>query len=170
MLRRSLRFWSFYLASALREVLIGPGRRCRSRQRVRSRPAIEFIEDRTLLAVLPYLVSDINPSGSSDPSFLASINRTLFFAATDGSHGQELWRSDGTPDGTVLVKDIRLWSSGSSPRNLVNVNGTLFFAAWGNGNDRQLWKSDGTAAGTVLVRNFSSGSNVHEPAYLTNVS
>ena len=32
--------------------------------------------------------------------------RTLFFAANDGIHGQELWKSDGTRSGTVLVKDI----------------------------------------------------------------
>jgi ELWxxDGT repeat protein len=34
------------------------------------------------------------------------MNGTLFFTANDGVNGYELWKSDGTSSGTVLVKDV----------------------------------------------------------------
>ena len=37
---------------------------------------------------------------------LTNVNGTLFFRANDGTNGAELWKSDGTTAGTVLVKDI----------------------------------------------------------------
>lgn len=47
-----------------------------------------------------------NPAGSSLSNF-TDVNGTLYFQADDGIHGRELWKSDGTAEGTVLVKDIR---------------------------------------------------------------
>ena len=83
----------------------------------------------------------------------------------------ELWKSDGTAAGTVLVKDISPGSAGSIPNNLTNVNGTLFFAADDGTNGTELWKSDGTAAGTVLVKDIRpSCSGSSYPGYLTNVN
>src|SRR5256885_1520773 len=102
------------------------------------------------------LVKDINASpGASFPHDLANVNGTLFFSANDGTHGDELWKSDGTAAGTVLVKDINPGSADSSPSDLTNVNGTLFFVADDGTNGRELWKSDGTAAGTVLVKDIN---------------
>ncbi len=61
------------------------------------------------------------------PTSLANVNGKLFFQADDGIHGSELWRSDGTSTGTVLVRDIVLGAGDSSPRQLTNVNGMLYF-------------------------------------------
>ena len=63
------------------------------------------------------------------PSMLTNVGGTLFFSAYDGMSGTELWKSDGTAGGTVLVKDINTGSYGSNPRSLTNMGGTLFFQA-----------------------------------------
>ncbi len=71
---------------------------------------------------------------------LGSENGTLFFSASDGSNGGELWKSDGTAAGTMLVKDINP-SGNSSPASLTNVNGELFFRADDGSNGVELWRS-----------------------------
>jgi ELWxxDGT repeat protein len=73
-------------------------------------------------------------SAPSRPEELAGLGDTLFFQARDGA-GFELWRSDGTAAGTVLVKDIDPdpGHGGSEPSELTAIGGMLFFAA---GTDR----------------------------------
>src|SRR5262249_5179286 len=112
------------------------------------------------------LVRDINSgSAGSDPSNLTNVNGTLFFTANDGVNGAELWKSDGTADGTTLVKDIYpgqypysvyggAWHyrpNSSSPAGLTNMNGTLFFTANDGVNGAELWNTHGSAAGGTLV-------------------
>jgi ELWxxDGT repeat protein len=101
------------------------------------------------------LVVDLRP-GTADSietnayAQFANINGTLFFRANDGIHGIDLWKTDGTPEGTQLVKDLGDPVSGYGPDTMLNANGTLYFA-----HDRQeLWKSDGTPADTVRVFDF----------------
>jgi ELWxxDGT repeat protein len=95
----------------------------------------------------------------------------VFFAANDGVHGRELWRSDGTRAGTRMVKNLRperFIRPGSRPQQLTVVRGTLYFTADDGTRGRELWKSDGTRAGTVLVRNIAArGSS--DPDELTAV-
>jgi ELWxxDGT repeat protein len=121
------------------------------------------------------LVKDVNPGSASGLPFyvvspLAGVNGTLFFAADDGVHGLELWKSDGTEAGTVLVKDVNPGRSGSidyfNPQ-LIDVNGTLFFVANDGVHGNELWKSDGTADGTVLVKDINPGSADSSIQYLT---
>src|SRR6202023_2563521 len=65
----------------------------------------------------------------SPVSPLVNVNGTLFFPANDGVHGAELWQSNGTAAGTVMIKDINAGPANSYPFDLVNANGTLFFSA-----------------------------------------
>jgi ELWxxDGT repeat protein len=105
----------------------------------------------------PKLVRDINPAGSSNPTKLTQVGSKLFFAADDGVHGVELWKTNGTAAGTKMVKDIKAGPKSSGPANLINVAGTLFFTAEDGIHGRELWKSDGTATGTVLIKDLNRG-------------
>jgi ELWxxDGT repeat protein len=106
-----------------------------------------------------HLLKDINtggPNGSSIPYDLTAMNGFVFFAADDGVHGKELWKTDGTASGTTLVKDVVPGSGGSYPDHLEAVNGTLFFSIRvpvDESNYRiELWKSDGTESETAFVK------------------
>ena len=90
---------------------------------------------RTLIRAVP----------TASPNDLTVVDGTLFFYASDGSHGEELWKTDGTAAGTIMVKDINPGSTSSNPFHMTAVGGTLFFAADDGIHGRELWKSDGTA-------------------------
>jgi uncharacterized repeat protein (TIGR01451 family) len=105
-----------------------------------------------------------------NPRNFLVVGNTLFFTANTHANSEELWKTDGTDAGTVMVKDINPGSFGSFPRFLTNINGTLFFTASTADNGEELWKSDGTTAGTVLFRDIILGSQSSSPFYLTNVN
>ena len=97
----------------------------------------------------PVLVADLNlkPAGGGPMSDLYAVGDQIFFLGTDATHGKELWRSDGTSDGTRLVKDVVAGRESSGVRMLGQANGILLFAV-DSGRERGVWRSDGSAAGT----------------------
>lgn len=109
-----------------------------------------------------YMVKDIRPGLGSSLSYFEllsiAIGEVLYFRANDGVTGSELWRSDGTEAGTVLVKDIQAGEFDSGPGVFTDVNGMLFFTAY---TGTQLWRSNGTSNGTQLVRNFTVASSLY---------
>jgi ELWxxDGT repeat protein len=88
----------------------------------------------------------------------------ILFQAADGAHGVELWKTDGTAEGTVLIKDINpgLKINGkprdSNPHGFVTVGGRALFIAGQRGRGYELWRTNGTASGTVIVRDIRPGS------------
>jgi ELWxxDGT repeat protein len=131
------------------------------------------------------MVKDIHPSWgqskyrlagdlcgqAADLGLLAAIGGTLYFTARDGIHGGELWKSDGTETGTVMVKDINpgsmdgLWP----PDDLTDLEGTLLFSANDDTQGEELWKSDGTEPGTVMVKDVAQRANSSFLRSLTDV-
>ncbi|MEQ8626455.1 T9SS type A sorting domain-containing protein [Ekhidna sp.] len=107
------------------------------------------------------LVFDGNASVGSSWIYIDQNSDYVFFAVSSSANGRELWKSDGTVSGTVIIKDIHTSGSGmpNQPVGLV-VNDVLYFAAnEGVSTGQELWKSDGTEAGTVLVKDIYSGNN-----------
>jgi ELWxxDGT repeat protein len=102
------------------------------------------------------LVRDINPGpdtsipGRATGGSVALGNRLLFSAFSTGS-GTELWSSDGTTGGTVLVLDIEPGTASSSPRDMVVLGNIVYFTATTVANGTTVWRSDGTTAGTFRV-------------------
>jgi ELWxxDGT repeat protein len=93
-----------------------------------------------------------------NPHWLTDVNGTLFFTGRTGSesfYGSELWKSDGTPDGTVIVRDIYGGAQGSDPHDLMLLNGHLVFQARNTSLYQAIITSDGTRDGTIQLINPS---------------
>ncbi|MBI5852702.1 MAG: hypothetical protein HZB39_16945 [Planctomycetes bacterium] len=108
------------------------------------------------------LLADLNDTpqigASSNPTEFTTAGGITFFAAEDGVHGIELWRTLGTAATTAMVKDLRPGTMNSIPRDLTAVGGRLFFTAYDEMRGRELWTSDGTEVGTQLVTEIVPGA------------
>ena len=112
-----------------------------------------------------HMVKDINAIMDADaedgrtftsyPQNLYSLNGVVFFAANDGFTGVELWKSDGTESGTVLVKNIADGNGNGYPSDFMALGSRLFFSAQNDTYGNELWSTDGTEAGTQLVKDIN---------------
>ncbi|MUG95782.1 tandem-95 repeat protein [Scytonema sp. UIC 10036] len=99
---------------------------------------------------------------SSDPSNIINVNGTIYFTASDSTHGTELWKldSNGIP---VRVSDLFPSLTSSKPSNLTVFNGTLYFTANDSISGSQLWKIDSNGSpirvGGSYPSAYSFGSN-----------
>jgi len=107
------------------------------------------------------LLVDIWPGPSaSAPSYLTKAGNFCYFAAASGQFpapGLELWKTDGTATGTVIVKDIHP-AGYSYPTQITAWGDRVVFSADDGTHGTELWISDGTEAGTTLVKDLSPGT------------
>ena len=111
---------------------------------------------------------------SVDIRDMIEFDGQLFVSTNDwdgaATSGIELWKSDGTNDGTVRVADIRPGSDGSLPADFTIVGSELFFSADDGTHGRELWKTSGTVGTTDMVRDIRAiGSGSSVPSHLVSM-
>jgi ELWxxDGT repeat protein len=106
-----------------------------------------------MLSLTPQLVADLE-IGLSGRGLLATAvaGDELYFVNSSttsrGAETQGLWKTDGTPQGTVHLADVDGQYGCSAPQ-VVNVDDTVYFHVDPAEGGWQWWQSDGTVEGTV---------------------
>lgn len=106
--------------------------------------------------------------GPPAPGSFTPLNpSTTLFRAFAPATGIELYLTDGTPEGTRLLRDLHPGLESSIPTNLTVLNGVAYFSADDSVSvdpetgqaafDRELWRTDGTPGGTWRVRDLNPG-------------
>ena len=116
-----------------------------------------------------FRLTEAGVAGCCIPQEMRAVGSTVFFDLQDEEHGRELWASDGTREGTRLVRDVQPGAGSSDPRELTVFQGRLWFSAAvskAGFTGRELWVSDGTAAGTARVKDLAL-EGAFGPALLT---
>jgi uncharacterized protein (TIGR03382 family) len=107
------------------------------------------------------LVRDLWPGSNSglSGSMLTgvAVDGKLVFRASHPTHGEELWVSDGTNEGTQLLRDLAPGAASADPKALTVLGGQVFFRALTEGFGEELWVTRGTRASTRLVKDVWPG-------------
>lgn len=78
------------------------------------------------------------------------FNNKLYFTAKG-----QLWQSDGTTSGTVLLNNYAYFNA----KYFKIFNGKLYFTAQNGINGTEIWSTDGTVAGTTMLKDIYPGAN-----------
>ncbi len=107
------------------------------------------------------LVRDITPGAAGTifgPSYLPDFLPTedkLYFVADDGTHGAEVWVTDGTAEGTSLLRDVNPTPLSFEPFGLTQAGSYVYYGQY-NGSGFALIASQGTSNTTTELLTDSS--------------
>jgi ELWxxDGT repeat protein len=111
-------------------------------------------------------VLDINPGANGSNLYdFVEFGGYVYLAATDGSNGQEIWRTNGTT--TTMFADIYSGSNSSYADGFTVFGDYLYFQANDGVVNDELWRTDGTTLGTELVADILTGAGGSDPEYFT---
>jgi ELWxxDGT repeat protein len=89
---------------------------------------------------------------------MLGLDDMLLFAGMNPTTGIELWRSDGSPTGTIMIKDIRPGTgNGTRAQRMFRIGSRVYFVADDPAYGLEVWRTDGTASGTQLVVDAEPG-------------
>ena len=108
------------------------------------------------------MIKDIKPGNeSSNLTFLGAVNGNLLFSTFNTSSlNTQLWKTDGSEAGTVVIEGFG--NNSFPPTDVINVNGTVYFLQVSGFFSKSLYRSDGTESGTFSVDsvNLRTGANI----------
>ncbi len=113
------------------------------------------------------LLRDLNPfaeRATAHVNQFAEAAGVVFFPGFDSEHGWELWASDGTATGTILVKDLTPGPKSTTISSLVSIGKAVVFSPSRQDQDWELWRSGGTPQDTVLLKTFPKNASGHPQA------
>lgn len=115
---------------------------------------------------------------SSNPRDFYALNSVVLFAATDGTHGEEIWKTDGTPGGTIMLKDINAGTDSSTYAQIMiapgfffpaavfsgfhTFNNRAYFNAYDGSSTGEIWGTDGTPGNTTLLKDVVPGTSISQ--------
>lgn len=128
---------------------------------------------RSMRAIIGIIVSVLSVTAIAQETSIKHFNIKLcsdmveykgevYFCGEHRSLGKELFRSNGTHEGTFVVSDIDPGLGGSNPSHFFILRDRLYFFAETASLGKELWRTDGTDEGTKLIKDTVLGSGSPE--------
>jgi ELWxxDGT repeat protein len=109
-------------------------------------------------------LTKVTPFSSNERDDLRAAGNRIVYVNYPSYGTYDLWGSDGTKDGTKLLKSL----SPNYPA-LTTIDGVVYFAGVDDAHGTEVWTTDGTVEGTKLLIDMNPGPASSYPSQFTKV-